>query len=160
MTLKYDFFGKKKQKKNHNFSVSTILDVEDSILNTFRYSRSRVSIETWYDILRPGCDDQWLWSLVVAFWWFMVVVQLFVIWDCLHKQCGYYEDLWLLSCCFGDRGGDGCVSQDNFHMLPLLIFRYLCKIGLVMVCPPGQFSLIFRYLLIVGSVKCFLYWYS
>ena len=45
-------------------------------------------------------DDQWLLSLVVAFWWFMVMVQLVVIWDCIHivsSKCSYYEDRWLLS---------------------------------------------------------------
>ena len=36
LALKYDFFGEKIQK-NHNFSVSTILDIEDLILDTVRY---------------------------------------------------------------------------------------------------------------------------
>ena len=78
-------------------------------------------------ILGHSCyDDQLLWSLVVALWWLRVVVQLVVICDCLHKQSiSYYEDRCLLSCCFGDRGGDGCVSQENLQKLPLLIFRYL-----------------------------------
>ena len=76
---------------------------------------------------RGSCnDDQLLWSLVVALWWLMVVVQLVVICDCLHKQSiSYYEDRCLLSCCFGDRGGDGCVSQENLQKLPLLIFRHM-----------------------------------
>ena len=34
--LKYDFFDEKKQT-NHSFSVSTIIDIEDSILDTVRY---------------------------------------------------------------------------------------------------------------------------
>ena len=42
---------------------------------------------------RGSCnDDQLLWSLVVALWWLMVVVQLVVICDCLHKQS--MELLW------------------------------------------------------------------
>ena len=78
-------------------------------------------------ILGHSCyDDQLLWSLVVAFWWFMVVVQLVVIWDCLHKQWRYYEDHWLLSCYFGNSGGDGCVPQDNFQI------SALCRIGLTL----------------------------
>ena len=34
--LKIRLFQQKKTK-NHNFSVSTILDIEDSMLDTFRY---------------------------------------------------------------------------------------------------------------------------
>ena len=36
LALKYDFFWRTKTK-NHNFSVSTILDIEDLILDTVRY---------------------------------------------------------------------------------------------------------------------------
>ena len=34
--LKYDF-SVKKDKKDHNFSASTILNMDDSVLNTFQY---------------------------------------------------------------------------------------------------------------------------
>ena len=36
LALKYDFFGKK-MKKSQSLLVSTILDIEDLILDTFRY---------------------------------------------------------------------------------------------------------------------------
>ena len=36
LALKCDFFGEKIQK-NHNFSVSTLLDIRGSILDTLRY---------------------------------------------------------------------------------------------------------------------------
>ena len=36
-TCKPIFLAKKRKKKNHNFSVSTILDIEDLILDTVRY---------------------------------------------------------------------------------------------------------------------------
>ena len=105
-------------------------------------------------ILGHSCyDDQLLWSLVVAFWWFMVVVQLIVIWDCLHKQWRYYEDHWLLSCYFGTVEVVVVSPQDNFHMLPLLIFRYLLFVGSVwwwLCVPQDNFHmlplLIFRYI--------------
>ena len=58
-TLKYDFF-EEKQTKNHNFSVSTILDIEDSILDTVRYCEKvrdldfRSLLDTIFSRLTPN----------------------------------------------------------------------------------------------------------
>ena len=60
LSLKYKFFGEKRQKKSHNFSVLALFDIEDPILDSFRLDTVRRFEISGFDRYAIRYDQAWL----------------------------------------------------------------------------------------------------
>ena len=86
LALKYDF-SVKKDKKDHNFSVSAILDMEDSILNTFRFCEKvrDLGFRSIRDIIFSGLVKYQWGAMKRLIWWKEPLEASPTLWSTLRR---------------------------------------------------------------------------